>query len=426
VVLLLQACGAAADSPHHQAEADVSRSPGTATTPGDDRPPEWGLPATAVGPTLISIVGNVGPQMRGPSSSSYYLDASGLLTLSCVECALAGTQPGDFGERSAVWQFPSARFVELQLSGEWETQPVAALQQDRRTFAYWPHSTSADRSFEFTVPTGAPTATVTWYRFVPDPYRLVWRLSDGSFWSYRQERLDGEYRLVGPRQETVPAGIAAFVSTAASRLNIQRDCASPELVAKPTVSYGLRSDGRVVAWHASDPTTVMTFPLDRVVQLSQPTYYAVLALTESGDVYWVNRNEALAPCPDADPWLGGTREYLVHRGDAALVGPGPMRIADLPGRVCALGGDYAVLCSGDVYRIGLSYASYEQIEGVRSPGPSERIDALSDIRHAAMPTLHVYNYRLSQDLQAQRRHSSVFVGSNGVARDLLGNPIVLR
>jgi hypothetical protein len=160
--------------------------------------------------------------------------------------------------------------------------------------------------------------------------------------------------------------------------------------------------------------------LSDVVQIAQPTYHGVFALTAAGDVYWVNRNEAVGPCG----WSGSfpADPGLVHGGDGAFVGPGPLRVDDLPGRACSLGGDYAVLCNGEVYQLGLSYAIFERIEGPMQLGPSVKLEGLSGIRRAVMPTLSMFHYRLSQTLEEQRPDMSVFLGVDGVSRHLRGHP----
>jgi hypothetical protein len=113
--------------------------------------------------------------------------------------------------------------------------------------------------------------------------------------------------------------------------------------------YGLALDGTVRVWHLGEP--LVSAPLHvpgRVVTLSDHSQWGVFALTEFGEVWWLNADSATLPDADGRPLYD--QSALQDDGTLGLFPTFRHRFADTVERlaglpaVCGLAHTYAIEC----------------------------------------------------------------------------------
>lgn len=187
------------------------------------------------------------------------------------------------------------------------SRDIGLLDTDFTLYSYEPIPDPLVRQL---VPAGSPRTVTGWYESQSSGWsaaggqgRLLYRLSDGSF-----------FGIPGVGHETavpfpVPAGILSIVDEATNASQGEGDGSAPPVVRKRT--FGLTAEGRVLVWNTGEPDTVRALPLEGVVSIEQGEVTTIHALTADGQVYWINRDNAVAAdtdellFPDSPPFLVG-------------------------------------------------------------------------------------------------------------------------
>jgi hypothetical protein len=123
--------------------------------------------------------------------------------------------------------------------------------------------------------------------------------------------------------------------------------------------YGIALDSTVKVSHLDDPHSFVTLAVPgKVVKLSDHSQWGVFALTEDGDVYWLNADAATVPGDNGLPLYDQPQLQ-----DDGTVGSFPtfqypqnevVKLPDLP-VICDIGSSYAIQCgTGQVYEWTMS------------------------------------------------------------------------
>ena len=175
-------------------------------------------------------------------------------------------------------------------------------------------------------------------------------LENGTLWKYASNRYQRE-------QVAFPYPLRALaIERSRSRSFWERrrnGDPSDDARAAALRFYGIALDGTARVSHVDDPQSFVTLDVPgRVVKLTDHSQWGVFALTESGDVYWLNADAATVPDTNGLP------RYEQQLQDDGTVGEFPtfvhpqnavVKLPNLP-VICDTGSTYAIECgTGQVY-----------------------------------------------------------------------------